>query len=147
MRAIAGPGDILKSGTPAIVYGSAGVYRFVITMSDNRAATSLPESLLKGNYVESGLSQSDDTRKFLFANNTFKAFDGSKNIAANQCWLECSVAQASEFTVYFSNPTGIEETPSTPQKKNGNIYDIAGKRLNAPQKGINIIDSKKVFVK
>ena len=147
MRAIAGPGDILKSGTPAIVYGSAGVYRFVITMSDNRAATSLPESLLKGNYVESSLSQSDDTRKFLFANNTFKAFDGSKNIAANQCWLECSVTQASEFTVYFSNPTGIEETPSTPQKKNGNIYDIAGKRLNAPQKGINIIDSKKVFVK
>ena len=147
MRAIAGPGDILKSGTPAIIYGSAGVYRFVITMSDNRAATSLPESLLKGNYVESSLSQSDDTRKFLFANNTFKAFDGAKNIAANQCWLECSVAQASEFTVYFSNPTGIEETPSNPQKKNGNIYDIAGKRLNAPQKGINIIDSKKVFVK
>jgi hypothetical protein len=51
------------------------------------------------------------------------------------------------LTVLFSDPTGIEEIPSTPQKKNGNIYDISGKRLDTAQKGINIIDSKKVLVK
>ena len=72
-------------------------------------------------------------------------FEGSKDIAANQCWLECDIAQASELTVHFSDPTGIEEIPSTPQS--GNIYNIAGERLSNPQKGINIIDSKKVLVK
>ena len=147
MRAIAGPGDTLKGGTPTIVNGSEGTYQLAITMSDHGAVTSLPESLLKGNFVESSLSQSSDTKKFLFANSTFKAFDGSKEIAANQCWMECSVAQASEFTVYFSDPTGIESITSTPQGKSAGIYDIAGKKLDTPQKGINIIDSKKVLVK
>ena len=61
--------------------------------------------------------------------------------------MECNVTQANEFTVYFSDPTGIEEIPSTPQGQSGNIYSIAGKRLSHPQKGINIVDSKKVLVK
>lgn len=147
MRTIAGPGDTLKGGTPTIVNGSKGTYQLAITMSDHGAVTSLPESLLKGNYAESSLTQSSNTKKFLFANSTFKAFDGSKEIAANQCWMECNVAQASELTVHFSDPTGIEVIPSTPQGKSAGIYDIAGKKLNTPQKGINIIDSKKVLVK
>jgi hypothetical protein len=147
MRAIAGPGETLKSGTPTIINGSEGTHRFVITMSDHGAVTSLPESLLKGNFVESSLSQSSDTKKFLFANSTFKAFDGSKNIAANQCWMECNVAQANELIVYFSDPTSIEETTTTPQSKGNKIYSIAGKKLSHPQKGINIIDSKKILVK
>ena len=147
MRTIAGPGDILKRGTPAIINGSEGTHRFAITMSDHGAVSSLPESLLKGNYVESSLTQSGNTKKFLFANSTFKAFDGSKEIEANQCWMECNVAQASELTVHFSDPTGIEVIPSTPQEKSSNIYNIAGKRLSHPQKGINIVDSKKVLVK
>ena len=147
MRAIASPGKTLKGGTPTIINGSEGTHQFVITMSDHDAVTSLSESLLKGKYVESSLSQSSDTKKFLFANSTFKTFDGSKDIAANQCWMECSVAQASELIVHFSSPTGIEEIPSTPPNNGGNIYNIAGERLSNPQKGINIIDSKKVLVK
>jgi hypothetical protein len=137
----------LKGGTPTIVNGSEGTHQFAITMSDHGAVSSLPESLLKGNYVESSLTQSGNTKKFLFANSTFKAFDGSKEIEANQCWMECNIAQASELTVHFSDPTGIEVIPSTPQEKSSNIYSIAGKRLSHPQKGINIVNSKKVLVK
>ena len=147
MRAIASPGKTLKGGTPTIINGSEGTHQFVITMSDHDAVTSLSESLLKGKYVESNLTQNGDTKKFLFANSTFKTFDGSKDIAANQCWMECSGAQASELTVHFSDPTDIEVIPSTPQEKSINIYSIAGKRLSHPQKGINIVDSKKVLVK
>ena len=147
MRAIAGPGETLKSGTPVVINGSAGTHSFAITMSDHGAATPLPESLLKGNYVEGSLSQSNDIKKFVFAENTFKSFDGSKNIAANQCWLECNVTQASELIVHFGEPTGIEKVTTTPQNKSGKIYNVAGERLSHTQKGINIIDSKKVLVK
>ena len=34
-----------------------------------------------------------------------------------------------------------KETPNTP------IYDLNGKRLSEPQKGINIIEGKKVLIK
>ena len=147
MRPIAGPGETLKSGTPAIVNGSAGIHRFAITMSDYGAVASFPESLLKGNYVESSLSQSGDARKYLFAQNTFKAFDGSRNVAANQCWMECNVAQANEFTISFSDPTGIDAVLTTAQGEGGDIYNVAGERLDRAQKGINIVGNKKVLVK
>ena len=147
MRAIAAPGETLRGGTPAIVNGNEGTHQFTITMSDNGAATSLSESILKGNYVASNVTQSGDSKKFVFANNTFKAFEGSKEITANQCWVEYNQPKATELTICFSDPTGIEEITSTPQGKSGDIYDIAGKRLNTPQKGINIIDSKKILVK
>jgi hypothetical protein len=91
--------------------------------------------------------QSGDSKKFAFANKAFKAFNGSKDIAANQCWLECNVAQASEFAVHFSDPTGIDDIPATLQDKSGEIYNVAGERLLHTQKGINIINSKKVLVK
>ena len=147
MQAIASPGETLKGGTPAVIKGSAGTHAMAITMSDNGAVGSLPESLLKGNYAESSLSQSGNMRKFVFTKSTFQTFEGSKEIAANQCWLECDMAQASELTIYFGAPTGIEETPSTTQGDNTVIYDIAGKRLNSTQKGINIVDNKKSLVK
>ncbi len=147
MKPIAYPGETLKGGTPAIVNGSAGTHQFIITMSEKEGATSHPESLLKGNYVENNLSQNNDKRKYVFTENRFKTFDSSMEIAANQCWLECNIAQANEFIVYFSAPTGIESIHSTPQNKSSNIYNIAGERLSHTQKGINIIDNKKILVK
>ena len=86
-------------------------------------------------------------RKFVLAENTFKTFEGSKNVAANQCWLECDITQANELAICFNAPTGIEEISSTPQDRNASIYNIASERLNSVQKGINIVDSKKIFVK
>ena len=147
LRAIASAGKTLKGGTPAIVNGSEGVYQLPITMSNYDAVTSLPESVLKGNYVESSLTLSEEGKKFLFAENGFKAFDGSKDIAANQCWVQCNLPQAGELTIHFNDLTGIEEIMTTPQSKGSKIYSIAGKKLSHPQKGINIVDSKKVLVK
>jgi hypothetical protein len=151
MRAIAGPGETLKGGTPAIIKGNEGTLLFNITMSDNGAIGPVPQSLLKGNFVESSLPQNTDMKKLIFSNEgekiMFKAFDGSKDIAANQCWVECEMLQAGELTINFDNSTAIHKNPYIQENKSKNIYDIAGKRLDNPQKGINIIDNKKVLVK
>ena len=49
------------------------------------------------------------------------------------------------FTLEQNNATGIVET------ENGivetKIYDLSGRRLTAPQKGVNIVNGKKVVVK
>jgi len=44
------------------------------------------------------------------------------------------------------DPTGIEEIAVESEKVQG-IYDLQGRRLSAPVKGINIINGKKVLVK
>ena len=146
MQAIAGAGETLKSGTPTIVSGSEGTHQFIITMSDHQAVTSLPASLLKGNYVEGSLSQTEGATKFILSAGTFEAFTGSKSIPANQCWLECDLAEATQLTIDFSTTTDIHTTPTT-QPHPTTIYSTSGKRLSAPKRGINIIDQKKVLVK
>ena len=145
MKPIANPGETLKSGTPAIINGSAGTHQFIITMSDHKAVSSLPESLLKGNYVESTISQSNDIKKFVFTDNAFNSFEGSRNIAANQCWVECDIPQATELTIILEEHTGINNI--NPNRQIKDIYNIAGERLKNPQRGINIIDRKKILVK
>ena len=150
MRAIAGPGETLKSGTPAVISGNEGVHSFTITMSDYGASGPLQQSLLKGNYIENQLTQSTTERKFVFTeegeNLKFKAFDNSMDIAANQCWIEYNMPQTNEISILFDNGTGIKEITESTKGQNENIYNIAGERLDQPQRGINIIDNKKILV-
>lgn len=44
-------------------------------------------------------------------------------------------------------PTGITSVTLDKETPNVPIYDLNGRRLTEPQKGINIIGGKKVFVK
>ena len=44
------------------------------------------------------------------------------------------------------NPTRIESLSDSPSK-NGNIYNLAGQRIGKMQKGVNIVNGKKIFVK
>jgi len=53
-----------------------------------------------------------------------------------------------QFTVTLSDATGIETMSDGRWKKdNAQIYNLAGQRLSKPQRGINIINGKKVLVK
>ena len=54
-------------------------------------------------------------------------------------------ANATALTIRFNNATGIEEVISAFQ--NGAIYDLSGRRVVAPTKGVYIMNGKKVFIK
>ena len=43
--------------------------------------------------------------------------------------------------------TAIDEINSSSDLKNAVIYNVAGQRMNVLQKGINIVNGKKVYVK
>ena len=47
------------------------------------------------------------------------------------------------ITVY--NPSGIEDVPYASQHQKGQIYNLQGQRLNSLQKGLNIVDKKKIL--
>ena len=154
MRAIAGPGQTLKAGTPVIIGANEGKYYLAITMDNNKAGTSLNGSLLKGNFVSQALTQSDDNVKFIFTKkNGVVGFyrlssDKSSTLGANKCWLEWDVPTmgdpAQSIRLRFEDVTDI--TSVTQTTKAQGIYDLTGRRLAAPQKGVNIINGKKVIL-
>ncbi len=150
MSPIADSGEILKCGTPAVINGSEGVVDFPITMVDNDARNSLPQSLLKGNYVSHTLTQGGATKKYTLVlqndNAEFSAFDGTADVKANQCWLECDVVEANKLVLCFDEVTGIHAVPSISQESDKCIYNIAGQRLSQSQTGLNIVGDKKVLV-
>ncbi|MBR1593932.1 MAG: hypothetical protein IJ659_04080 [Alloprevotella sp.] len=52
------------------------------------------------------------------------------------------------YTFVFVDPTtGITETQNVSAEEFGTIFNLAGQRISQPQKGVNIINGKKVLVK
>ena len=157
MRAIAGPGQTLKAGTPAIIAADPDDYYLTITMSDDKAGTSLNGSLLKGNFVKQNLTQSDDNVKFIFSRQLideeyvvgfYRLKSSGGTIGANKCWLEWDVPTlgnpAQTIRLRFEDVTDITSVIQTTKAEG--IYDLTGRRLAAPQKGVNIINGKKVIL-
>ena len=153
MRAIAGPGRTLKAGTPAIIAAEPKTYNLTITMSDNKAGTSLNGSLLKGNFLQQDLTQSGDKVKFIFTKKNgvvgfYRLSSGTSILGANKCWLEWDVPTmgdpAQSIRLRFEDVTDITSVIQTTKAEG--IYDLTGRRLAAPQKGVNIINGKKVIL-
>ncbi len=154
MQSIAGGGNTLKAGTPVIVKAEPGSYDLKITMEGSGAKTSLPGSLLRGNFVKQELVQGTDVKKFILMNEDqglgFYRMQDSGTIGANKCWMEWTTpegqAEARSFRIRFEQgETGIANVELQPTEQY--IYNLAGQRLSAPQEGINIIGNKKVIVK
>ena len=155
LQSIAEEGAILKAGTPVIVAATSGNYNLPITMEDNGAITSLTGSLLCGNYMSQPLVQGDTKKKFIFTSKNdvvgFYIMNDEGTIAANKCWMEWTVpagANVRSLVIRFGNTTDIENVAVAPEHPaQPVIYNLAGQRLEAPQRGINIINGRKIVVK
>ena len=156
MDVIAEEGDVLKAGTPVIVKAEEGSYNLAITMDDTNAKGALEGSLLKGNFISQTLTQGGDYKKFIFAdgNNGVGFYllsdDDSSTIGANKCWMEWNVSagqpEVRSFVISFDDATGISDIiPETKENSTHLIYNVGGQRLNKPQKGLNIVNGKKMI--
>lgn len=156
MDVIAEEGDVLKAGTPVIVKAEEGSYNLAITMDDTNAKGALDGSLLEGNFVSQTLTQGTYVKKFIFANGAngvgfyLLSNNAPSTIGANKCWMEWTVpagqAEVRSFVISFDDATGISDIiPETKENSTHLIYNIGGQRLNKPQKGLNIVNGKKII--
>ena len=73
-------------------------------------------------------------------------------LGAGKCWIELprtSDAHARSLTIVFENgeTTGISETWKQNNEKPASVYDLQGRRITQPTRGLYIIKGKKVLVK
>ena len=154
-KIIAQPGQILKKGTPVIIKAMQGKYDLEITMSENGANGPLSNSILRGNYVTKDLEQSDENMIFTFTQREdsigfYRPQETKFSIAANNCWIEWPTNSAQSdiqiFTIFFKEEESIVKNGEYTTSEHI-IYNLAGQRVNALQKGVNIIGNKKVVIK
>ena len=81
---------------------------------------------------------------------SFKKNSAAGTIGANKAYLDANDIpnEVQAFTFVFEDDeTGITETRTVTREEVESIFNLAGQRLNRTQKGINIVNGKKVFIK
>lgn len=69
---------------------------------------------------------------------------GTPTVAASRCYIVAPESSAKGLAISVDEATGINTIFGGEKVE---IYDINGRKLNAPVKGINIINNKKVIIK
>lgn len=132
----AGTGVVLKTKATA----ETGIYNFAITTSD---ATADANNVLKGD-IFTTLNEAT----YYSLNNVdgigFYKYTGA-NLSGFRARISGADADVTKLTFRFGNPTGIEGITSAPQ--NEVVYDLSGRRVATPKKGLYIVNGKKVFIK
>ena len=68
-------------------------------------------------------------------------------IGANKAYLTYSGGAAPSFFGFDGNTTGIDATLVNSEKVNSVVYDLQGRRVAQPTKGLYIVNGKKVVIK
>ena len=130
--------DAIPAATPVVLQGAEGFYSF---MPADEAGTA-GENDLKGTAeplaatgIQYVLAEKDGVAGF------YQAAEGTK-IPAGKAYIEKAAAGVKGF--FFGDATGIAEV-ETATETDAAIYDLSGRRVEKAQKGVYIINGKKVM--
>ncbi len=138
----------LPANTPVLVIADEGNYDFTGAGIWQKAATMTSDALTgvyqktvvpSGSYI---LTKKDDVVGFRKA-------DGSTNtVEANRAYLTATGASAPMLSINFGGgTTGIGDVRNLMEEGRGEYYNLNGQRVAQPNKGLYIINGKKVIVK
>lgn len=136
-------GKYIPSSTGVILSGSEDTYYTTVTST----SATLPGSNLLHAQLTEGVP-SESTYYTLAAGPTFKLSTGG-TLAAGKAYLVPSGSSANELTVDFGegNVTGITDIKNNMSDVNCVIYDLSGRKVSQPTKGLYIVNGKKVLIK
>ena len=131
-------GNFITAGLPVVLQAAQGIYSFVPVA----AVTDKPENDLKGTAepltatgIQYVLAEKDGVVGF------YQAAEGT-TIPAGKAYIEYAGASVKGF--FFNNADGIADI-ETADDTNAVIYDLSGRRVEKAQKGIYIVNGKKVM--
>ena len=82
---------------------------------------------------------------FFSINNLYKATASTNPIKPFRAYFKDVPAGAR--LMFFDETTGISEVMGNTEKASGIYYDLQGRRIAQPQKGLYIVNGKKVVLK
>lgn len=144
---------VLMAGVPVVVYSESEVNKNFVDVPEKTEATCAEGALVGVYTAKSGIPVTTKTNQnYVLQNNAqgvgfYKAVN-SISLKANRCYM--TLPASSDAKPYFAFDeiiTGINNILNPTDKSVEGIFDLSGRKLSAPQKGINIINGVKVIVK
>ena len=130
----------IPANTGVVLEAAADTYNFAITTNAGSAT-----SVLNGTYATIASDEADGNYVFSIKDGTpgFYKFVGSE-LKGFKAYYQTSVASINGFSIDFGGQTvGVNSVISATNLKAG--YDIQGRMINKMQKGINVINGKKII--
>ena len=138
----------LPANTPVLVIADKGNYDFAGASIWQKAATMTSDALTgvyqktvvpSGSYI---LTKKDDVV-------AFRKADGSTNtVEANRAYLTATGASAPMLNISFGGgTTGIGNVSNLMEEGRGEYYNLNGQRVAQPNKGLYIVNGKKIVIK
>ena len=138
-------GTTIPAGTAVILEGPAGDYTFNIDAANTTAAIT---SDLVGNYFASTAPVDSYVLQKQGEKVGFFKVAAEKEIKANRAYLSVPTTNPVKEAFYLGDTTtGIENVDANLNVNNGEIFNLAGQRVQKAQRGIYIKNGKKVVVK
>jgi len=139
---------IVPANTPFLVKNTADkrkTFLFIVTDGDQLVANYYPGFTGTLNATTIDASTADQTN-YAFNGKEFVYVKNAINIGANKAWLEVANANARALTIVFGEATGINSMVNG-QWSMDTWYDLQGRRVTKPTKGVFIRNGRKVVIK
>ena len=144
LNKIAEGGETLAANTPCVVYSESEVNE---TFEDWGLATTASYSAdaLTGAYALTAVAANDG--KYMLQNGTngiaFYLVDKAAHIGANRCYLTAPAGTEIKALVFDTEADAIQNIEVAGENK-ATIYDLSGRKVSKAQKGLYIVNGKKV---
>jgi len=145
--------DNVPAGTPVLLYKEGGATEDIPVMTGADAVTG--NDLVAG--TGAAVATVDGTYTNMILNNGSKGigfyFAAGKTVAANRAYLHIATTLAPDAAgsrmsmVFDDEATGVDATLVNSEKVNSEVYDLQGRRVAQPTKGLYIVNGKKVIIK
>lgn len=145
---------VVPANTPVVVIGEANkIYAFAVDSTLTDADALAERNILLGNVTEStaladsvtyytiGTSSTDATKAYLI-----KVSSTEDHAAAGTVFVIGGANMPDEIPLKIGDPTGIRSAVNG-EAREGKIYDLQGRRVVNPTKGIYIVNGKKILKK
>ena len=151
-------GNIVPAATGVLLVGNKGE-TFTLTGACGQAPTITDNELVAVTESKHIPATNGEYTNFMMKGGKFikiQQDEESVKMPANRAYLPLltsaiSGSNAKEIMLYWNDgeATGIERMRNVENEimRNGSIYNLNGQKLSAPQKGINIVNGRKVIVK
>ena len=140
---------IVNAGKPVILKSTASP--IVMTLASTASGNDFNGNSLEGVSAAAGKTAADPSTTFVLNNGAqgvgFYRLKSGKTLGVGKAYLTYSGALAPEFLGFGNETTAISTIEKMRNVENETFYDLQGRRVAQPTKGLYIVNGKKVMIK
>ena len=148
--------SVVAAEMPYLIYNDndENVSVSIVLSSNDADEVEYDSEHFKGTLIDKTFTDEDmeEADYYLLSNgHQFVKVMGAGTLGAGKCWIELphSMGNARSLNIVFEDgeTTGVTEAWKQNEEKPASVYDLQGRRISQPTRGLYIINGKKVVVK